>query len=97
MAAFAYWDKLWETVCDKVWYLGGMANDPALTAVSAEFQARLERFLSSLPSDWRVSSVRPEDRDWVVSLTDAAGIAMSQIVLLGERSAEETHGAQPRW
>ena len=68
----------------------------ATTCLPAEFQPRLERYLSSLPCDWRVSSVRPEGQDWIVSLTDAAGAVVSQIVLLGERSAEETHGAQPQ-
>ena len=71
-------------------------DNAAPTYLPPEIQARLDRFLSSLPCDWRVSSVRPEGQDWIVTLADASGAVVSQIILLGERSAAETHGAQPR-
>jgi hypothetical protein len=73
-----------------------MDNVAAPTCLPAEIQGRLNRFLPSLPCDWRVSSVQPKGQDWLVNLADAEGAAVSQIVLLGERSAEAAHGAQPR-
>jgi hypothetical protein len=85
-----------------------MDNVSAPPCLPVEVQARLDRFLPSLPHAWRVASARPAGQDWMVSLTDATGAVIAQIVLLGERSAEDTsprhikwpgdkHGAQPWW
>ena len=70
-------------------------GDPAAT-LPAGLRARLARSLAALPATWRVLSAQPRGRDWLVELTDASGDVVSQIVLLGERTYDETHGAQPR-
>lgn len=61
-----------------------------------DLQKRLAGILPRLPATWRVQSVRAQGRDWLVDLVDEQGQGGCQLVLLGERTWEETHGAWPR-